>query len=323
MNEDISIDPALHPKLDDMNYDLAAALTAMVSIRCEVPENAFTAPSLGTERSGHGVLIRDSGVVLTIGYLTIEAQKIWLIDATGQAVAGHVLAYDQETGFGLVQALGKLNARAIPLGSSTTLQVGDDVVVAGHGGIENAISARVAAKQEFAGYWEYLLNEAIFTTPAHPVWGGAALISEHGELVGIGSLFIQHSQEDQLPFDGNMIVPIDILKPVLEDLLTYGRVDKPPRPWLGIMIADSDEQLYVAGIIPEGPSAKSGLESDDMLSAINGQPVENLPTFFRQLWALGDAGITITLSVIRDDQVFDVQIKTADRNDFLLRPDLH
>ncbi len=323
MNEDVTIDPAMQPKPDALSYDLDAALSAVVSIRCEVPDNAFTAPSLGTERNGHGVLIRDSGLVLTIGYLAIEAQKLWLIDASGQAVAGHVLAYDQETGFGLIQALGKLNASAIPLGSSTSLQVGDDVILAGHGGIAGAISARVAAKQEFAGYWEYLLNEAIFTTPPHPFWGGAALISERGELVGIGSLFIQHSLEGQLPFDGNMIVPIDILKPILDDLLTYGRVNKAPRPWLGTMVAESDEQLYVAGVIPDGPSSKSGLEPGDTLTAINGRPVEDLPGFFRQLWALGDAGITITLSIQRDEQHFDVQIKTADRSEFLLQPDLH
>jgi S1-C subfamily serine protease len=323
MEEIPTIDPALQPRADQVSYDLTRALSAVVSIRCEVPDNAFTAPSLGTERNGHGVLIRDSGLVLTIGYLTIEAQKLWLIDATGQAVAGHVVAYDQETGFGLVQALGKLNVPALTLGSSTGLQIGDDVILAGHGGVTNAVSARVAAKQEFAGYWEYLLNEAIFTTPPHPFWGGAALISEQGELVGIGSLFIQHAREDQSPFDGNMIVPIDILKPILDDLLTYGRVNKPPRPWLGTMIAESDERLYVAGVIPDGPSATSGLEPGDALTAINGHPIEELPTFFRQLWGLGDAGITITLSILREDQHFDVQIKTADRNDYLLRPDIH
>jgi len=323
MNEDISIDPALQPDPAAMTYDLEEALSAVISIRCQVPENAFTAPGLGTERNGHGVLIRDTGLILTIGYLTIEAQNMWLIDASGQAVAGHVLAYDQETGFGLVQALGKLNAQPLPIGNSTQLQVGDDVTVAGHGGPENAITARIAAKQEFAGYWEYLLDEAIFTTPPHPFWGGAALISEHGELVGIGSLFIQHSSDGQIPFDGNMIVPIDILKPVLDDLLTYGRVNKAPRPWLGAMIAENDSQLYIAGIIPEGPSASSGLEADDMLTAINGQPVEELAAFFRQLWALGDAGVTVTLSIARDERVFDVQIRTADRNDFLLQPDLH
>jgi S1-C subfamily serine protease len=211
----------------------------------------------------------------------------------------------------------------LPFGSSTDLQIGDDVVLAGHGGIENAIKARVAAKQEFAGYWEYLLNEAIFTTPPHPFWGGAALISGDGELVGIGSLFVQHSDDDEMPFEGNMIVPIDILKPVLDDLLTYGRVNKPARPWLGTMIAESNERLYVAGIIPDGPSARAGLETGDYLIAINGHPVEDLPTFFRQLWSVGDAGIIVTLSIIRDGNHFDVQIKTADRDSFLLRPDMH
>jgi S1-C subfamily serine protease len=323
MDEDITVDPAHQPKPENMTYDLTKALSAMLSVRCEVPDGAFTASSLGTERFGHGVLIRDTGMVLTIGYLTIEAEKIWLIDSSGQAVSGHVLAYDQETGFGLVQALGKLNASPLPFGSSTKLQVGDDVVLAGHGGQENAICARVAAKQEFAGYWEYLLNEAIFTTPAHPFWGGAALISDKGELVGIGSLFVQHSDDEEMPFEGNMIVPIDILKPILDDLLTYGRVNKPARPWLGTMIAETNDQLYVAGVTPDGPSANAGLESGDYLTAIDGHPVEDLATFFRQLWAIGDAGVVVTLSILREDKHFDVQIKSADRDSFLLRPNMH
>ncbi len=323
MDEDTIVDPAQQPKPDDVSYDLTKTLSALVSVRCEVPENAFTASSLGTERYGHGVVINDTGLVLTIGYLTIEAQKIWLIDGQGQAISGHVLAYDQETGFGLIQALGKLNATPITFGSSTNLNVGDDVVLAGHGGSENAVSARVAAKQEFAGYWEYLLSEAIFTAPPHPFWGGAALISDQGELVGIGSLFVQHSDEDEMPFEGNMIVPIDILKPILNDLLTYGRVNKPARPWLGTMIAETDDHLFVAGVTPDGPSATSGLETGDCLTAINGHPVEDLPTFYRQLWAMGDAGVIVTLSILRDDNHFDVQIKSADRDSFLVRPNLH
>jgi len=323
MTDDRTIAPEQQPRPNDMAYDLVDALSSIVSIRCEVPENAFTATALGTERIGHGVLIKESGLILTIGYLTIEAQKLWIIDATGQAVAGHVIAYDQSTGFGLIQALGKLKASVLPIGSSTDLKVGDDVVLAGHGGVKNAIGARVAVKQEFAGYWEYLLNEAIFTTPPHPFWGGAALISERGELVGIGSLFVQHEHDGKLPFDGNMIVPIDILKPILSDLLSYGRVNAPARPWLGTMIAESDDHLYVAGVIPDGPSSSSGLEPGDILTALNGHPTEDLPTFFRQLWDIGDAGITVTLSILRNQKVFDVLIKTADRNDYMLQPNLH
>jgi len=323
MSDENTTNPDQRPRSEELAYDLGKVLTAIVSIRCEVSENAFTATSLGTERSGHGVLIRQSGLVLTIGYLTIEAHKLWLIDSVGQAVPGHVLAYDQETGFGLIQALGKLNATAIPIGRSSGLEIGDDVVMAGYGGIKNAISARVAAKQEFAGYWEYLLNEAIFITPPHPTWGGAALISGQGELVGIGSLLIQHTAGEQMPFDGNMIVPIDLLEPILDDLLSYGRVNKPARPWIGTMMAESSDRLFVAGVIPDGPGAMSGLESGDVLTALNGHPTEDLPSFFRQLWGLGDAGIVVTLSITRGQQVFDVQIKTADRNDFLLQPDLH
>jgi len=323
MTDDVFIDAAQQPKPADVGYDLKRVLSAIVSIRCEVPENAFTASSLGTERNGHGVLINDKGLILTIGYLTIEASNIWLIDANGQAIAGHVLAYDQETGFGLIQALGNFDLPPITLGSSTAATVGDDVILAGHGGVAGAINARIAAKQEFAGYWEYLLNEAIFITPPHPFWGGASLISDKGELIGIGSLFIQHSRDGEMPFDGNMIVPIDLLKPILNDLLTFGRVNKAPRPWLGTMIAEAEERLLVGGVIPDGPSSSSGLEPGDILSAIDGHPVEDLPTFLRLLWSTGDAGAVVTLTILRDDKILEMQIKSADRNDFLLRPNLH
>ena len=323
MTDDIFIDVAQQPKPGDVDFDLERVLSSIVSLRCEVPENAFTASSLGVERNGHGVLINDSGLILTIGYLTIEASQIWLIDAGGQAIAGHVLGYDQETGFGLIQALGKLETPSITLGSSTQAEVGDDVIMAGYGGTDGAINARIAAKQEFAGYWEYLLSEAIFITPPHPFWGGASLISAKGELIGIGSLFIQHSRDGQMPFDGNMIVPIDLLKPILNDLLTYGRVNKKPRPWLGTMIAESDDRLLIGGVIPDGPTSSSGLEPGDILTAIDGLPVENLPTFLRHLWSRGDAGVIVTLTILREDQILEMQVRSADRNEYLLRPNLH
>ena len=199
-----------------------------MGLRAIIPADAFTADTLGTERSGNGVLIRD-GVVLTIGYLITEAETVWLHLADGRAVPGHVLAYDQETGFGLVQALARLELPALPIGQSKTAKVGDPVVVAGAGGRKHSVVARIAAKQEFAGNWEYVLDEAIFTAPAHPFWGGTAMIGPSGELLGIGSLQVQQVRESGTPEPLNMIVPIDILKPILEDLLTLGRPNHPPR----------------------------------------------------------------------------------------------
>ncbi len=228
----------MQPKSEDYDYDLDRALSAVVGVRTTIPSDAFTAETLGTERSGHGVLIRRDGLVLTIGYLVTEAETVWLTLAGGKVVPGHVLGYDQETGFGLVQALARIDVPVLDLGSSARTKVGDHVVVAGAGGRQNAVAARIVAKQEFAGYWEYLLDEALFTAPSHPNWGGTGLINPAGELIGIGSLQVQHGGgEKEAPVDINMIVPIDLLKPILDDLTTIGQTQKSPRPWLGIFAA--------------------------------------------------------------------------------------
>src|SRR5271169_3682722 len=199
----------IQPKPGDCNFDLDRALTAVLGLRATIPEDAFTAGTLGTERAGSGVLIRRDGLVLTIGYLVTEAETIWLTSVEGGAVPGHLVAYDQESGFGLVQALGRLNAPPIDLGVGLRVGAGDRAVMAAEGGRRHAIAARVVARQEFAGYWEYVLDRAIFTAPAHPLWGGAGLIGADGRLLGIGSLLVQQVAERGMPQDLNMSVPID------------------------------------------------------------------------------------------------------------------
>ena len=248
---------SFQPKPENYAYDLEAALTSMVGLRAIIPADAFTAETLGTERTGNGVLIRE-GVVLTIGYLITEAETIWLHLADGRAVPGHVLAYDQETGFGLVQALARLELPALPIGESKTAKVGDSVVVAGAGGRKHSVVAHIAAKQEFAGNWEYVLDEAIFTAPAHPFWGGTAMIGRTGDLLGIGSLQVQQVRESGTPEPLNMIVPIDILKPILEDLLTLGRPNHPPRPWLGLNATEVEDKVVVARVSSSAPAKRAG-----------------------------------------------------------------
>src|SRR5689334_22679927 len=220
----------MRPRPEEWRFDLQKALDSVVGLRAEIPEDAFTAQILGTERAGNGVVIREDGLVLTIGYLITEASAIWLTTNRGAAVAGHPLAYDQATGFGLVQPLGRLDARPLARGSAAACRVGDEVIVAGHGGLAHALKARIIAKREFAGYWEYVLEEALFTAPAHPQWGGAALVGPDGRLLGIGSLLVQESAAGKA-VDGNMFVPIDLLAPILSDLLTLGRAARPPRAW--------------------------------------------------------------------------------------------
>jgi S1-C subfamily serine protease len=313
---------SVQPRPENFAYDLEAALSSLVGLRAIVPADAFTAETLGTERSGNGVLIRD-GVVLTIGYLITEAETIWLHLADGHAVPGHVLAYDQETGFGVVQALARLDLPALPLGQSKATKVGDPVVVAGHGGRKHSVVARIAAKQEFAGNWEYVLDEAIFTAPAHPFWGGTAMIGRAGELLGIGSLQVQQVRESGTPEPLNMIVPIDILKPILEDLLTLGRPNRPPRPWLGLNATEIDDKIVIARVSNGGPARRANLRTGDIVLAVADREVSDLAAFFRRVWSLGKAGVEVPLTVYRDGRTFEARVTSGDRNRFLKGPSLH
>jgi S1-C subfamily serine protease len=312
----------LQPRPEEFGFDLDHALAAMVLVRTEIPEQAFTAGILGTERLGNGVVIRDDGLVLTIGYLITEASSIWLTTHSGAAVAATPLAYDQATGFGLVQPLGKLDANVLARGSSRQCTVGDDVVVAGHGGRAHALKAKLLAKREFAGYWEYLLDEALFTAPAHPQWGGAALISGEGRLLGIGSLLVQEKITDEAD-QGNMMVPIDLLEPILDDLLTTGRSRRPPRPWLGIYTTELSGQVVVAGVADGGPAERAGLQTGDVLLEVEGARIAGLADLFRRIWRLGVAGVEVPLTIAREGKGLHVAVRSIDRADLLWKPHLH
>jgi S1-C subfamily serine protease len=309
------------PKPEAFDFDLDRVLQSVVSLQASIPEDAFTAPILGTVRAGSGVVIRDSGVVLTIGYLITEADAIWLTTAGGTAIPGHALAYDQETGFGLVQALGRLNAPAMPLGRSSALRPSDAVILAG-GGRRQSVAARVIGKQEFAGNWEYLLDEAIFTAPAHPFWGGTALIGEDGTLRGIGSLHVQQVTESGSPRDINMSVPIDLLVAILPDMLAYGRTRKPPRPWLGLYTAELEGKIIVARLAERGPAAAAGMKEGDVIWSVRDESIASLSDFYRKIWSSGSAGCEIPIEVVREGRTVWLRVKSADRNAVLKRPRL-
>jgi S1-C subfamily serine protease len=312
------IPPQFQPDPHEVDYDLERALASVVSLRARIPEDAFTADTLGTERAGQGVVIRSNGLVLTIGYLITEAEELWLTTNHGRVVPGHALAYDYETGFGFVQALEPFDVPPLALGTSRQVTPGEAVVVAGAGGLTRSIAAQVVARQEFAGYWEYLIDDAIFTAPAHPHWGGTALIGPQGDLLGIGSLQLQHQAGDGHVLPLNMIVPIDLLKPVLDDLLTSGQVRHAARPWLGLFAReDEQDQVVLVGLAGNGPARRAGLRAGDVVHAVAGRPVTSLATFYRSLWSLGEAGVEIPLTLEREGDRFDISVTSADRNRFL------
>lgn len=296
-----------------------SARQSIVALRAQVPESAYTASTLGTIREGSGAVINDNGLVVTIGYLITEAEEVWLTTHDERVVPAHVVGYDQETGFGLVQALGDLGLPALRLGSSTAARVGDiGRVIDGHG---EEVLTELIAKQEFAGYWEYMLDEALFTAPFHPSWGGAALLDEKDNLIGIGSLRLQMLQVGRTT-DINMIVPIDLLKPILDDLVTTGRARREARPWLGVFTAERSNEVVVMNVSDGGPAEKAGLMSGDIISELDGEEVSGLNDFYRKLWAHTPAGSEFSLRIVREGREAWLRVKTADRNDFLLKPQL-
>jgi S1-C subfamily serine protease len=312
---------AAQPRPEDYGFDLDRALSAVVGLHSIIPADAFTADTLGVERAGNGVVIGD-GLVLTIGYLITEAETIWLHFGDGRAVEGTSLGFDQETGFGLVQALAKLDLPPLPIGSSQAVELGERVVLGGVGGRTRSLAGRIAAKQEFAGYWEYVLDEAIFTYPAHPNWGGTGLISAKGELIGVGSLQLERARQGKNEHL-NMVVPIDLLKPVLDDLRKFGRVNRPARPWLGVYSTEIEDKVVVVGIAGKGPAARAEIKTGDVVLSVAGQSVSTLAGFYRKVWSLGSAGVEVPLTLYREGVTFDVRVNSSDRAKFLKAPRMH
>jgi S1-C subfamily serine protease len=315
------VPPANQPRPGDYSFDLDRLLASVVGLHSIIPSDAFSADNLGTERAGNGVVI-DDGLVLTVGYLITEAETVWLHLGDGRVVSGHALGFDQTTGFGLVQALGQMDVDPLPIGSSADTQIGDRVVLGGAGGRTRSVASHIVAKQEFAGYWEYLLDQAIFTYPAHPNWGGTALISNRGELIGIGSLQLEREREGKTEHV-NMVVPIDLLKPVLDDLRKFGKVNKPARPWLGMFSTEIDNRVVVVGISAKGPAARAELKAGDVILAVKGEKISSQTQFYRKLWALGPAGVDVPLTVYHEGVTFDVVLTSTDRTKLLKGPRMH
>lgn len=312
----------LRPDPSDYAFDLERTLRGVVGLRASAPPDAYTASTLGTERMGSGVVIAGGEMVLTVGYLVTEAEQIWLITADGLAVPGHTLGVDQTTGLGLVQPLGRLDMPALEFGDPAALQLGAPAILAAGGGCEHAVETKLAGRQEFAGYWEYLLDEALFTVPAHPCWSGTALLDEAGKLLGIGSLILQQG-DGKRRMDMNMVVPISLLPPVLDDLATIGRPRGAPRPWLGVYAMESDGGIVVGGLSPRGPAEMAGLRQGDHILAIGGEDVIDLASLWRKLWSSGPVGTEVRLRVGRDGEVETLHLTSTDRALLLHGPRMH
>ena len=297
-----------------------AVVAAITGLRAEVPPSAHTAPLLGTEREGNAVIIDEGGLALTIGYLMLECRAVEIADAEGAWAEAAFVGYDFETGFGLARARRPLGIAPAGLGSSGSIGEGDRVVVAGRGGRERAMLAKVVSRREFAGYWEYHLDDAIFTAPAYPNWSGAALIGSDGRVGAIGSLLVEDAVAGDRPAQGNMFVPIDLLKPILAELVAEGRVQRRTRPWLGMFVAEVQGAMVVTQVATGGPAAQAGVAPGDAVLRVDGEPIAGLADLYRHVWRLGSAGVAVPLTIARGGAAVEFVVRSADRYDFFRTP---
>jgi S1-C subfamily serine protease len=296
---------------------LEELVAAVVRIKTHINPEGQTVQGLGRDRDGSGILIDNDGLVLTIGYLMVEAYAAELITNDGRTVPATVVGYDNESGFGLLRATEPLKLKPIPLGKSADVKERDVVVIASFGGADMVAPAYLVAKREFAGNWEYMLDEALFTAPPHPAWSGAALISREGKLIGVGSLIVGDATGSTEKTPGNMFVPIDRLAPILADLLADGRVSGPGRPWLGLNTDELRGRLFVSRVTPGGPAEKAGVRRGDVIVSVDGDQPKTLADFYRKVWARGGAGADVPLDLLQDNAVRRVTIRSINRLDTL------
>ncbi len=313
------------PSPQEVRFDLDTVLSAVRPLRSTVPADSHSADTLGTEREGNAILLDDDGLMLTIGYLVVEATDVVVGDTKGHPVPTQVVGWDHETGFGLIRTTDNLGATPIQRAEDTeALMIGDEVIIAAQGGMEQALMGTVADRREFAGSWEYLLDLAIFTKPLHPSWSGAALISpDDGKLLGVGSLYVQDAEGGRDEVTGNMFVPIDLLTPIFDDLAKHGRRADPPRPWLGMHTTEALGHLLVAGCHDDGPADRAGIVPGDLILSIDEAPVETLPDMYRKVWSLGRAGVEVPITIQRGPQLQEVVVHSSDRRSFLKLPLRH
>jgi S1-C subfamily serine protease len=291
---------------------------AIVKIRATIPKEATTASTLGTEREGNGVVIDTKGHILTTGYVIVEAETLEVMGPDGRAVGATFVGYYHSTGLGILRTDKPLDVTPLKLGDSSKVGEGDPVLVVGYGGSDAAIGARVVSRKEFAGYWEYILDEAIFTAPAYADFAGAALIGRDGRLLGIGSLFTQVAIQGLGSLSGNVFIPIDLLNPILDDLIKNGRSSKPPRPWLGVNAEETHGRVIVTKVAKGSPADKAGLHPGDVILTVDGKTVNGLADFYRKVWALGNAGVDVPLSALQGIRVREFPVHSLDRLQFLM-----
>jgi len=297
---------------DKEKDEAAELLSGVVQVKAKILPNARSLATLGPQRQGSGALVRE-GYVLTIGYLVIEAESIEVTGADGKSVPATLAGYDHASGFGLLKLIGPLAGEPLTLGNSAALEERAPAMIASFGGRDGVSVVYVVSRRPFYGSWEYQLDSAIYTYPPVQNWSGAALIGAKGELLGIGSLVVGDAGGPGTQSPGNMFVPIDLLKPIFEDLIAKGRAAGPLRPWLGLNAEEMRGRLFVARVSPEGPAERAGLKSGDIVIGVGADEVTSLAELYRKVWGRGEAGVEVPLRVLQGMQVKEIKVRSIDR----------
>lgn len=299
---------------------LAKLLSSVVGVASRAGEDARSNATLGRNRVGSGVVIDEAGHILTIGYLVIESESIDIALSNGASYPARLVGYDHATGLAVLKSILPIKLSPVTIGDSTGLKDQELLIILPHLGLGPGSPAQLVSRRNFAGSWEYMLEKPIYTFPANPTWAGAPLLTERGELVGVGSLFVRDAISEGVYSPGNLFVPIEVLKPILADLISRGRRSSRVNPWMGITPDDSSGWVGILRVSKDGPADRAGLRPGDFITAIDGKEIFTLKDLYQRAWGLGGAGTRIPMEVERMGRRFPLVVESIDRTDFFIQP---
>jgi serine protease Do len=299
--------------------DIRKIYQSIVKIDSIVPADARTAKALGTVRGGNGVVIDDKHI-LTIGYIVVEAETITITLPNGGVVPAELIGYDHTTGFGILKTILPSKLSSLKIGDSDNLNKEETLYVLPYLTEGTPSAVKMVSRRSFTGWWEYFLDKPIYTHPMNSSFAGSALINEFGEILGIGSLYVSDAAAKGIPFPGNLFVPINDLKPILDDLILNGKRTSDVKPYMGLTSNDDTGKVMITRVNDDGPAAKAGFMENDIILKVNKINIPDTENFYKTVWSQGGPGTLLDFEIERNNQIISLKLTTMDRNDFFVKP---